>query len=153
MDAGYRILWLSSCPAELPLEEVLGRRPWEFLEGDDATRLRSSLLLTLSDQAEQTVDFQGPRIGHWRAWLYFVPLTDVRLSMLMRKTPAAVLLLSAREREICSLLAAGRSANEIASKLDRSRKTVDAHRRKISGRLGIKPKSLAAWTGEFREWL
>lgn len=46
--------------------------------------------------------------------------------------------LSDREREVFQLLAEGKTLKEIASKLYLSRKTVEAHRRNIMGKLGVR---------------
>ena len=46
--------------------------------------------------------------------------------------------LTARQREILQLIAEGRSRGEIASRLDVSVKTVDAHRAQIMERLGVR---------------
>lgn len=46
--------------------------------------------------------------------------------------------LTTREREIVVLIAQGLSTNEIAAKLHRTQKTVEAHRNSIGNKLGIK---------------
>ncbi len=50
-------------------------------------------------------------------------------------------LLSPREQEVCTLLAYGHTAGEIASKLSISERTVESHRASISGKLGLKTRA------------
>ena len=49
--------------------------------------------------------------------------------------------LSPREQEVCTLLAYGHTALEIASKLSISERTVESHRANISGKLGLKTRA------------
>ncbi len=50
-------------------------------------------------------------------------------------------MLSPREQEVCTLLAYGHTANEIASKLSISERTVESHRANILGKLGFKTRA------------
>lgn len=151
-DAGYRILWMSSCPAGYPLAEVLGKRPWDFLAGEHAVNFQAAMCRAVSEQAPQQLDFASEHIGAWRAWVHFSPLTEIRISILARRTPAIFQSLTRVDRELCRLLAEGFGSKEIAARLDVSRKTVDAHRVAIAARLGIDRHKLVAWCGEFHEW-
>ncbi len=49
--------------------------------------------------------------------------------------------LSPREQEVCSLLAYGHTAQEIADRLSISERTVESHRANISGKLGLKTRA------------
>ncbi len=49
--------------------------------------------------------------------------------------------LSPREQEVCTLLAYGHTAQEIAEKLSISERTVESHRANISGKLGLKTRA------------
>ena len=49
--------------------------------------------------------------------------------------------LSHREQEVCTLLAYGHTAGEIASKLSISERTVESHRASISSKLGLKTRA------------
>jgi DNA-binding CsgD family transcriptional regulator len=153
VDAACRILWLNYCPADLPKSEVVARHPWEFLVGAEAEKLQAALLRVLMDQAPEQIDFWGERIGHWRAWLYFVPLREIRLTMLIRKIPKGILEMNGMDLAICRHLAAGLGSKEIAKRMTLTTRTVENHRLQISSRLGIQRKSLVSWCGEFREWL
>lgn len=151
-DAAYRILWISECPADIPIAEVLGKHPWDFLTGEDARNFQAAMCRAMADKEQQTFDFFGERIGYWRAWCHFCPLTEVRLSILARRTPDYVRDLTPRERDICRLLVNGLTSKEIAAKLDISRKTVDVHRSNVAQRMGISLKHLTAWCGSNFEW-
>jgi DNA-binding CsgD family transcriptional regulator len=48
--------------------------------------------------------------------------------------------LSAREREIADLVAAGRTNREVAEQLVLSPRTIDAHLRSIYGKLGVRSR-------------
>jgi DNA-binding NarL/FixJ family response regulator len=65
-----------------------------------------------------------------------------RLGRRVQRLPAAsgVDGLTAREREIAGLVAAGRTNREIAEQLVLSTRTVDAHLRRIYGKLGVRSR-------------
>ncbi len=50
-------------------------------------------------------------------------------------------MLSPREQEVCTLLAYGHTAPEIAEKLSISERTVESHRANIAGKLGLKTRA------------
>lgn len=132
---------------------MLGRCPWESLDQREAERLQAVLTRVATSKTMEEHDFVIPGRGRFRAWIYFAPLPTARIAMLIRQTPAEILLLTPREREICALLADGKSSLEIAKRLHISRNTVDAHRGRIADRLGFTRKALNSWCGHFRDWL
>lgn len=76
-----------------------------------------------------------------RGGSYFSPPVARQLLEQLRTTDRPVQAsarLSARERQVLRLIADGLSAKEIAVKLDVSTKTVDAHRRNLMRKLGVR---------------
>lgn len=132
---------------------MIGRCPWDSLDHSEAVKLQAAMARVASHKGMEEHDFTIPGRGSFRAWIYFTPLRESRMMLLVRETPTAILLLTKREREICRLLAEGKSSREIAAKLRLARNTVDAHRGRIAARLKLTRKALASWCGHFQEWL
>ena len=56
------------------------------------------------------------------------------------RTPGALAPLTAREREIAELVAAGRTNREVAEQLVLSTRTIEAHLRNIYGKLDVRSR-------------
>ena len=76
---------------------------------------------------------------------YYSPAIQQLISELLReggKSPQGVQGLTDREREVLTLLARGLSSKDIATELDISIRTVDAHRANLMRKLGVKSVAL-----------
>lgn len=70
----------------------------------------------------------SPQIAHY--------IIDESLARASEKKVSSTVL-SAKEREVLQLIAEGKSTKQIASRLNRSMKTIETHRRQISKKLNI----------------
>ena len=57
-----------------------------------------------------------------------------------RERPGPLAALTAREREIAELVAAGRTNREVAEQLVLSARTIEAHLRNVYGKLGVRSR-------------
>lgn len=124
-----------------------------FLSATEGEHLAAAMARAMGSKESEVLDFTVPNSGPWRAWIYSWPIPPQALALLVRKIPPEVSLLSPQERNVCRLLATGLGSKEIAARLKLARNTVDVHRRRIAERLHRPSRSLAAWCGEYREWL
>ena len=152
-DQGGIILWISSTIEPYTVDNTIGHPAWEHLTGLDATICKAAILTCLTDSTPQRFEIAAQHVGRWDVQLWPVRCGKVRIVGLATQIPPLVLELTERQREICSLLAAGFTSKEIAHKLDIARETVDNHRAAVCRRIGILPASLPAWCGAHREWL
>src|SRR5688572_24233389 len=91
-DGDFRIRWFTHCPTGRKLEDVIGKCPWETLEGREAERFQAVLARVASRKEMEQHDFTVPGHGPFRAWIFFTPLRETRLLLLVRQIPAVVML-------------------------------------------------------------
>ena len=149
-DEDLRLVFCSYVEPPLKLVDITGTTPWDpsLVDAVNGERLRAGWA-----EAEQTgrsvvIDTITPNIGMWRATIYPVRgLPGIRACFVVYQLPEWLPALTAREREICTLIADGRSHKEIARLAKIRLSTVGNHRAKIAAKLGVPTAGLDVFIG------
>lgn len=152
LDADARINWQSHFLEPYSSDRILGKRPWEFHDQENASMFKAAFAAVVTEHQEEAVTLRISHIGMWRIDLYPCHQREVRVVCVCRHAPPKLDKLTARHKAICRLLASGEGTKEIASILDLSRGTIDNYKTEISSRLGIKSRALPAWCGANALW-
>jgi DNA-binding CsgD family transcriptional regulator len=132
--------------------DVIGKPAWHSLSPQFRDGFKEALAKVITQR--MVVIWNGTDAAGmtWRAWLF--PLLRVGLvGGIVRRWPAAVVLLNERERQICACIAAGLLSKQIAHNLGLNASTVNNRRSAIAHKLGLHPSALAGWCGLHEEWL
>ena len=140
-------------------DEVIGRPVWEYVAGGplqtdrqwDRALARGELSgqagLVCADGTTVTVQYAGhTEVATGRRLVLFVALSTSRWGRHSRRdpetgAPKALLALSAREREVVRLVAAGQTGPEIADHLHISHATVRTHVRNAMAKVGARSRA------------
>lgn len=159
-DAQFRYVWVSASyerACGLPSDQVLGRDDFELWPEERARRYRREDEMALRVRgAVSSVDARAPMAGgapiRWRVVRF--PLPDAagttRVAGIAfelappagiaadgRQREAALARLSARERQILTLVVDGHTSADVAARLSLSPKSVDTYRSRLMAKLGI----------------
>lgn len=136
LDSRERICFVTHVPNPLTYRDLLGKSPWDESLVSNPEQLQAALMRAISSGEPQAVDARTQAIGIWRTFMYPVPnIPAISAVLVSRPVPDDVAAMSKREREVAGLIAAGKSAKQIAAKLRIKRSTVDNHRAAIARRL------------------
>lgn len=146
-------LWSSTAVPPYKLNELKGQYAWAYLLEPDAIRCQAAFLRCIASGETQTFDCEAVKVGRWRVTFYKAGVGRAAVVGLCRPIPFGIEHLTARQREVCRLLAHRASSKQIAARLKLSRGTVDTYRHTAAHRLGVATAHLVAWCVEHREWL
>ena len=140
-------------------DEVIGRPVWEYVAGGPLQtdrqweralargELSGQAGLVCADGTTVTVQYAGhTEVATGRRLVLFVALSTSRWGQHSRRdpeagAPKALLALSAREREVVRLVAAGQTGPEIAEHLHISHATVRTHVRNAMAKVGARSRA------------
>lgn len=159
-DAQFRYVWVSASYAlarGLRSDQVLGRDDFELWPVERARRYRREDEMALRVRgAVSSMDVQVPAAGGMpvRGRVVRFPLLDAAgttriagiafelaprsgIAAEVRQRDAALARLSARERQVLTLVVDGHTSAEIAARLSLSPKSVDTYRSRLMAKLGL----------------
>lgn len=153
-DPRGRILWLSAAHSPYRTQEIVGQFAWHALDGHDVTDCQAALTRCVATGEPQCIESVVRSVGRWRTWFFLLHNSGrARILGIAKKAPVGIERLSAREREVLTLVAAGLTTKALSHRLGIARATADIHRRNAAATLGISPSEVDLWCGIHREWL
>ena len=146
-------LWSSAAVPPYKMNDLKGQYAWAYLLEPDAIRCQAAFLRCIASGETQSFDCEAQKVGRWRVTFFRAALGRVAVVGRCQPIPLGIEHLTARQREVCRLLANRCSSKQIAARLKLARGTVDTYRHTAAHRLGVATSHLLAWCVEHREWL